>query len=179
MAKKDTGIVSIHGKQYKTVALRVEEFRNDCSIQDGWGIETQLYHFDDHHIIMRAIVTDPEGRVIGTGYGEEVRGSSNINKTSAIENGETSAIGRALAACGYAGSEFASADELTNKLGRQAAMASSSTHKPSGPSQKQKDYAWNLIKKLPEAERPGWVDKMKTATAASASTVIEQLKEST
>lgn len=37
-----------------------------------------------------------------TGYAEEVRGSSPVNKTAHVENCETSAIGRALANCGYA-----------------------------------------------------------------------------
>ena len=50
--------------------------------------------------------------IIGSGLAEEVRGSSNVNKTSAIENGETSAIGRALASCGLHGGEYASIQEL-------------------------------------------------------------------
>ena len=42
---------------------------------------------------------------IATGYAEEVRGAGNVNRTSHVENCETSAIGRALANAGYAGSD--------------------------------------------------------------------------
>lgn len=120
MAKADTGIVNIRGKQYKTVALRVGEFREQFPINEGWGIETQIYHSDDTFVVVRAVITDPEGRIAGTGYAEERRGSTNINTTSALENAETSAIGRSLAACGFAGTEYASADEVASAISQQA-----------------------------------------------------------
>ena len=41
-----------------------------------------------------------------TGYAEEVRGEGNVNRSSHVENCETSAIGRALANAGYAGSDM-------------------------------------------------------------------------
>ena len=43
---------------------------------------------------------------IATGYAEETRGDGNVNRTSHVENCETSAIGRALANAGYAGSDM-------------------------------------------------------------------------
>lgn len=171
MAKKDSGIVNIHGKQYKTVALRVTEFRELCKIDAGWGIETQLHHFDERSVIIRAIITDADGRIIGTGHGEEVRGSSNINKTSALENAETSAIGRALAACGFAGTEYASADEVANAISQQNAP-------PTGaPTDKQKKYLWSLIKRQPEDVQDDLIDRAKAATTADqVSSMIEKLK---
>lgn len=42
---------------------------------------------------------------ISTGYAEEVRGAGNVNRTSHVENCETSAVGRALANAGMAGSD--------------------------------------------------------------------------
>ena len=42
-----------------------------------------------------------------------------INKTSALENAETSAVGRALAFLGFAGTEIASADEVANAIKQQ------------------------------------------------------------
>ncbi len=42
---------------------------------------------------------------VATGYAEEVRGAGNVNRTSHVENCETSAVGRALANAGYAGSD--------------------------------------------------------------------------
>jgi hypothetical protein len=115
----DTGTVNIHGKQYKTVALRVQEFRAHCP---SHSIITELVHRDDTLVVMRAAIVDESGRTIGTGYSEEVRASSNINRTSALENAETSAIGRALAAAGYAGTEYASADEVANAIGQQGGL---------------------------------------------------------
>lgn len=114
---KDSGKVNIHGKEYKTVALRVQEFREKHG--DEWGIKTKLISADESIVIMKAIVTNPTGKVIGTGYAEENRAKSQINRTSALENCETSAIGRALAACGFAGTEYASANEVENAIHQQ------------------------------------------------------------
>ena len=54
--------------------------------------------------------------IVATGHAEEYRDSSKINKTSALENAETSAIGRALASFGLGGTEFASADEVARAI---------------------------------------------------------------
>ena len=113
------GIVNIHGKQYKTVALRVSEFRIK---HPNHSIVTDLVHRDDTLVVMKAAVLDESGRALGTGYSEEVRSSSTINRTSALENAETSAIGRALAAAGFAGTEYASADEVANAIGQQGGL---------------------------------------------------------
>ncbi len=117
---KDTGIVSIHGKEYKTVAHRVNEFRNNADYA-GWGIDTEIISNVDGVIIMKAIINDAHGKQIGAGTASEKEGSTNINKTSHIENCETSAIGRALASIGLAGTEYASADEVVNAISNQNA----------------------------------------------------------
>ena len=70
-------------------------------------------------VVMKATIQDEERRILATGHAEEKRGSTNINKTSALENAETSAIGRALAALGYGGTEYASADEVANAISQQ------------------------------------------------------------
>ena len=120
MADKDTGIVSIHGKQYKTVALRISEFRET---HPTYGIITKLVSADDEAVVVKAtIIAEGHERFpLATGYAEERRSASQINKTSALENAETSAVGRALAFLGYAGSEIASADEVANAIGQQNA----------------------------------------------------------
>lgn len=111
------GVVNIHGREYKTVALRVSEFREK---HPDWSIITDLVSADSEVVIMKATIMDESGRVRGTGYAEEYRSSSKINATSAMENAETSAIGRSLAAaCGLAGTEYASADELANAISQQ------------------------------------------------------------
>ena len=169
---KDTGIVSIHGKQYKTVALRVSEFREKYPIDDGWGIETQCYAVDAQTVIMRAVITDPQGRVVSTGYAEEERSQRGINSTSALENAETSAIGRALAGAGMAGTEYASADEVAQAISKQGSSPSAA---PGQPSQKQKNFAWSLIKKQPEDKQEAYIKRAKTADAAALSKLIDEL----
>lgn len=113
----DTGIVNIHGKEYKTVAKRVDEFRKEH--KQELGIQTNLVRIDERTVVIKAEIINKEGFVIATGYAEENRQSSQINKTSALENCETSAIGRALANFGLAGGEYASADELVQAVSRQ------------------------------------------------------------
>lgn len=113
----DTGIVNIHGKEYKTVAKRVDEFRKEH--KQELGIQTNLVSIDERTVVIKAEIINKEGFVIATGYAEENRQSSQINKTSALENCETSAIGRALANFGLAGGEYASADEVAQAISRQ------------------------------------------------------------
>lgn len=120
----DTGKVKIHGKSYLTVALRVDQFRSD---HGDWCIATEILHRDDETVVMKASVFDDKGVLKATGHSEEKRASSQINKTSALENAETSAIGRALAALGYVGTEFASADEVANAIGQQKAFPTAHT----------------------------------------------------
>lgn len=115
----DTGTVNIHGKEYLTVARRVADFRRDYGTD--FSIETEILNAADL-VQVRAVIKNTEtGAVVASGLAEEVRGSSNINKTSAIENCETSAVGRALAFFGLGGTEIASADEVANAIQQQAA----------------------------------------------------------
>jgi len=100
--------VEIHGNQYKTVAERIQEFRDEHGLD--YSVNTTIIWQDDIKIIMRAEILKG-GDVVSSGHAEETR-TGNINSVSAIENGETSAVGRALAFFGYAGTEIASADEL-------------------------------------------------------------------
>ena len=107
--------VKIHGKDYKTVAERVTEFHNEH--KDNKSILTEIIQFKDGVVVVKAVVKIGESLFCGHAY--EELGSSKINETSALENCETSAIGRALASAGYLGSEFASADELVGALNKQ------------------------------------------------------------
>lgn len=129
MKAKKKGIVAFNNKDYKTVALRVTEFRSDHSIDDGWAIQASIVSIDEERIVMQAWVVSPTGITVGRGHAEEVRGSSRVNDTSALENCETSAIGRALASCGWGGEEYCSADELVNALVQQAEVKK----KPAAP----------------------------------------------
>ena len=113
----DTGVIKIHGKDYQTVALRVQKFREKYP---NWSLMSEMLARDSESVVVKSIIADETGRVIATGLAEEYRGSSKINSTSALENAETSAHGRALAALGLAGSEFASANEVQGAIKLQA-----------------------------------------------------------
>ena len=120
--------VKIHGKDYRTVAERVELFHQDNKDVEK-SITTEILHNDESTVMMKTTVT-VNGSTY-TGHAVEVYNSSMINKTSALENCETSAIGRALASAGLGGTEFASADEVTNAISQQnkpAANNGASTH---------------------------------------------------
>ena len=102
----ESGVVTRGNKKYTTVAVRVEVFRKYFP---DYSINTRVTVDDGKRVIVVAEVFAPgSDRPISTGIAEEIRGSSNVNKTSAVENGETSAIGRALANLGLHGGEFAS-----------------------------------------------------------------------
>ena len=108
--------VLIHGKEYKTVAERVTEIHT-TNKDKPLSIETDLVSWSDGVVIFKATVTTGGG--IFTGYAYEREGASQINKTSALENCETSSIGRAVAAAGYSGTEYASANEVQNAISQQ------------------------------------------------------------
>lgn len=141
-ASMNNGIIRLHGRQYKTVALRVQEFRLAHPIADGWAITTRLEHCSADTVLFRAAISDPQGREIAVGYAEEKRTAKGINATSALENCETSAIGRALAAAGYAGTEYASADELVNALNQQNKLNQSPSPSPARRNDRNHHPSW-------------------------------------
>ena len=107
--------VDIHGKEYKMVVERVDEFHKDH--KENRSIITEIIQFKDGIVVVKAAVKI--GDDVFTGHAYEEIGSTQINKTSALENCETSAIGRALSSAGYAGSEFASAEEVASAISKQ------------------------------------------------------------
>jgi hypothetical protein len=111
--------VNIHGKEYRTVAERLELFHNQFK-DVSKSIITEIVSNDENSVMMKTVITIEQD--VYTGHAVEVYNSSMINKTSALENCETSSIGRALASAGFGGSEFASADEVTNAISQQKNM---------------------------------------------------------
>ena len=108
--------VTIHGKEYKTVAERVTEIHT-TNKGKALSIETDLVSWNEGVVVFKATVTTGSG--VFTGYAYEREGASQINKTSALENCETSSIGRAVAAADYSGTEYASANEVQNAVKQQ------------------------------------------------------------
>lgn len=90
--------VEIKGKQYAEVNQRIKAFRMLCP---NGSITTELVSNEDGVCVFRAYVKDESGNLLGTGTAYEKETSSFINKTSYIENCETSAVGRALGIAGF------------------------------------------------------------------------------
>jgi hypothetical protein len=120
-ANKALGTVDISKGNKKTAYVmvneRVKAFRAICP---GGCISTEIISLEDGVVTMRAVITDENKNVIATGMAQEKETSSFINKTSFIENCETSAVGRAL---GFAGigidGSMASAEEVANAIVQQ------------------------------------------------------------
>lgn len=108
-------------KNYLLVAERIRMFRDKYPIESGWALTTEITFNDERSVFVTCKIIDPQGRVIATGHAEEIRGSSIINETNPVENAETSAIGRALAAAGFVGDgDIASAEEIALALIKEA-----------------------------------------------------------
>ena len=83
---------NIRGKQYVEVNERIKFFRQETKY-DGWGIRTEFPIIDDTQCLCLCTITTPDGNIVAQGHAHEEKGSSNINKTSYVENCETSAFG--------------------------------------------------------------------------------------
>ena len=103
------------GKKYYTVASRHKVFIKH-SKDDRPTINTDIIPelCDDKRVAVKCTIDCDAGKY--TGLAMEEFSFGYVNKTSALENAETSALGRALASFGLHGSEFCSADELTNAI---------------------------------------------------------------
>ena len=121
-ANQQIATTNIKGKEYAEVNQRIKAFR--MVYPDG-TIHTEMLSNEDGICVFKASVyadTDPTQMPLGTGHAYEKESSSFINKTSYIENCETSAVGRALGMCGFGiDTSVCSAEELENALYNQEA----------------------------------------------------------
>jgi hypothetical protein len=112
--------IDIKGKSYVLVHERTMHLRSEERYKD-WRIATEIISHDNGSIVFKASVLDAEGNVAATGHAREVDGDTYINKTSYVENCETSAVGRALGFLGIGiDTSIASADEVVNAVNNQA-----------------------------------------------------------
>ena len=151
---KSHGVTQRGGKKYTEVAKRIEVFRAHFGID--YGFNTEILVDDGQRVVVRASIKHFSGFVISQGVAEEIRGSSNVNTTSALENCETSAWGRALAAIGLHGGQIASINEIETAKRNQQAIASQPTPEPAGP---EPDIALDEIQKIPtQTGLTSWVN---------------------
>jgi len=109
--------VDIKGKKYVTVNERLKYFRQHFA---GYSLTSEITHLNENGVIIRASLKNNEDIEVASGYAHEKQNSSFINKTSFIENCETSAWGRALANFGIGVDEtVSSADEVANAIKNQ------------------------------------------------------------
>ena len=108
--------IKIHNNDYATVALRIGIFRRNLGTTAA--ISTSVLFHDDKKVIVKAEIFI-DGKLISTGLAEELRSASRINQTSALENAETSAVGRALAMLGLTNDRIASAEEVSAAIVQQ------------------------------------------------------------
>lgn len=109
---------AIKDKQYAEVNQRIKAFR--MVYPEGF-ITTEMLSNEGGVCIFRAVV-GCNGVALGTGTAYEKEGSTFINKTSYIENCETSAVGRALGMAGFGiDTSVASAEEVQNAIIQQTA----------------------------------------------------------
>ena len=115
-------------ENYVTVAERIAAFRTDFPTG---SIITEVLEATEDRVLVRAEVyrDSDDLRPSSTGHAEERRADGYVNKTSAIENCESSAAGRALAILGYSvdrsiasREEVAGAKEANAELDRRAEL---------------------------------------------------------
>ena len=113
---------NIRGKQYVEVNERIKFFRQEDQYKN-WTIATEFTVLDGEVAVCKATIADTDGRVVATGHAHEERSGSSINKTSFVENCETSAIGRSLAMLGIGiDTSIASANEVEEAIAKQQEM---------------------------------------------------------
>jgi len=138
----------IKGKEYAEVNQRIKAFR---MIYPQGFIETEMLSNENGTCIFKAIVGIKSIRegikdlILGTGTAYEKEGSSFINKTSYIENCETSAVGRALGMAGFGiDTSIRSLEEMQNAELQQEDIKAITKSNLS--------VLQSLIKELPEAK---------------------------
>lgn len=105
--------INLRGKQYTEVNERIRFFREAKEFQ-GWSLTSEVLQLDATVVVIKATITDSDQVERASGIAHEVAGSSNVNKTSYVENCETSAWGRALGnlGIGIQGGSIASYEEV-------------------------------------------------------------------
>jgi hypothetical protein len=116
MEREEMKTVNIKGKNYVEVNQRILYFR--ANYPKG-KILTSIESMENGVCVIRAEIYDDD-QLVATGHAYEKEGSTFINKTSYLENCETSAVGRALGILGIGiDTSIASREEVENAILQQ------------------------------------------------------------
>ena len=158
------------GGKYTQVAQRVEVFRKH--IGDQLGMESDIVVDDGKRVVIKATIKSRDGFVVATGWAEELRGSSPVNKMACIENTETSAYGRALANLGIHGGEFATENEIEKAKRNEKVVDESVTDAPE-PKQQPKEQPKAATPANADVDWDKWVnDQMNDLKDANKSKLL-------
>lgn len=157
---------NIKGKEYAEVNQRIKAFR---MIYPTGSIRTEMVQNENGVCIFRATIWD-DTNLLATGTAYEKENSTFINKTSYIENCETSAIGRALGIAGFGiDTSVASAEEVQNAIANQ---------EPSKEEQKENFELTQKVIRLAQETRTNLDEMLKYYNAkATKDMANEQLRD--
>lgn len=142
--------IEVKGKNYTCVAARISAFRELCPVGT---ISTEILSLADGVVTMKTTITDENGKILATGMAQEKETSSYINKTSYIENCETSAVGRALGMLGIGSDEqMASAEEVANAINNQNKQANVQSQQNQTPAKTKEEIEAEKARIMKEKE---------------------------
>lgn len=120
-ANEQIKTTDIKGKDYAEVNQRIKAFR---MVYPMGAIVPEIISIENGTIIMKCTVLDDCENILAIGHAYEKENSTFINKTSYIENCETSAVGRALGLAGFGiNTSIASAEEVINAITQQEILS--------------------------------------------------------
>lgn len=153
---------------YEPVSARLDRWLKAHEGRDVRVITDLVHYLQDMAVFRAELWLD--GTLIATGWAEEIRGQGNVNRTSHVENCETSAVGRALANAGMAGADFTkrpSREEMA-KVERSQAGSTGSLARPltGEASEKQIAYIKGACKRA-GVIAPRWLEQLSKADASA------------
>lgn len=153
---------------YEPVSARLDRWLQANASRETRVI-TELVHYLADVAVFRAELW-LDGVQVATGWAEEIRGQGNVNRTSHVENCETSAIGRALANAGMAGSDMSkrpSREEMAKVERSSAGSTGGVVRQLTGQaSEKQIGYIKGACKRA-GVIAPGWLDTLSKQDASA------------